>query len=371
MRVSFVLPDVNLGGGTRAIAAHATNLLRRGHEVSVVATPPTTHGFGGLVKSFLKWDRWSASGSVQASHFDGSVVPLKVIESVRPVTDADVPDADIVIATWWETAEWVARLSPRKGLKAYFIQHHEALLGQPKSRVDATWSLPMQKLTCSQWLADLARDEFGDPHAIAVPNGVDHGLFFAEPRGKQPVTTVGMLYATNPSKGCDVSLRAFELAAKQCPGLRLIVFGSEAESQDLPLPPGTQFHSMPEQSRLRTIYASCDAWLYGSLTEGFGLPILEAMACRTPVIGTPAGAGAQLISDTTGALVKCGDREGMGQAIGRIHDASEGAWIEMSDAAHRVASEHSWDRSTDLFEEALKMTLARSRRVTLDRQPTQ
>ena len=43
----------------------------------------------------------------------------------------------VVIATWWETAEWVAGLSPRKGAKAYFLQHHEVHPGQPVDRVRA------------------------------------------------------------------------------------------------------------------------------------------------------------------------------------------------------------------------------------------
>ena len=41
------------------------------------------------------------------------------------MTDVDVPDGDLIIATWWETAEWVNALSPNKGAKVYFIQHHE------------------------------------------------------------------------------------------------------------------------------------------------------------------------------------------------------------------------------------------------------
>jgi hypothetical protein len=47
-----------------------------------------------------------------------------------------------VIATWWETAEWVDRLSVSKGKKVYFIQHYEAFDYLPKERVEATWRLP-------------------------------------------------------------------------------------------------------------------------------------------------------------------------------------------------------------------------------------
>ena len=58
------------------------------------------------------------------SHFDYVGVPVHVLDRYRPVMDCDVPDGDVVIATWWETAEWVVELSSRKGAKAYFIQHY-------------------------------------------------------------------------------------------------------------------------------------------------------------------------------------------------------------------------------------------------------
>ncbi|MFZ3585099.1 hypothetical protein ACOI1H_23630, partial [Loktanella sp. DJP18] len=34
----------------------------------------------------------------------------------------DLPDSDVIIATWWETAEWVAALPSIKGRKFYLLQ---------------------------------------------------------------------------------------------------------------------------------------------------------------------------------------------------------------------------------------------------------
>ena len=347
MKITFVLPDINLGGGTRAIAAHAGNLSRRGHQVSVIAPPRKDDTLRRRARDLLRGTRWLISGRGEWAHFDNAGLTPRILKNARPVTDGDVPDADVVIATWWETAEWVFRLSARKGAKVYFLQHFEGYLGQPVDRVSETWRLPFQKIACSQWLADLARDQYGDPNAVAAPNGVDHQLFHAEPRGKQKVPTFGMLYSTNRAKGCDISLRAFTLARDQAPGLRMIVLGDQRVSPDLPVPAGAQFFHRPRQHRLRSIYASCDAWLFGSRWEGFGLPLLEAMACRTPVIGTPAGAGAALISEENGVPVRVNDAEDMANAIERVRASSEQDWIRMSDAALDTASQYTWERLSD------------------------
>jgi hypothetical protein len=73
-------------------------------------------------------------------------VESRVLETYSPITDKDICDADIIMATWWETAEWVAKLSPSKGTKVYFLQPYEALDYLPKGRVKSTWLLPMHKI---------------------------------------------------------------------------------------------------------------------------------------------------------------------------------------------------------------------------------
>ena len=94
-------------------------LKRRGHRVSVVCPP---HGTGRSLRTLLSK---RPAGKQPSSHFDGRDVEVKVLDMPRPVREEDVDDADVIIATWWETAEWVAKMSDRVGRKIYFIQHHE------------------------------------------------------------------------------------------------------------------------------------------------------------------------------------------------------------------------------------------------------
>jgi glycosyltransferase involved in cell wall biosynthesis len=113
-------------------------------------------------------------------------------------------------------------------------------------------------------------------------------------------------------------------------------------------------HSPPQES-IRDIYAGCDAWLFGSRSEGFGLPVLEAMACRTPVIATPTGAGPEAVkSGDNGFLVNHEDPAGMADAIVRICEMDDGTWRQVSESAYRTAAGYDWGPSTEMFERALQ-----------------
>lgn len=354
MKITFVLPTLCLTGGIRVVAIFAELLKKRGHDVFVISVPQPQPSLRQQVKSLVRGQGWISTPPNEAFFFENSGVEHRLTERRRPICDKDVPDADVVVATWWETAEWVAKLSPSKGAKAYFIQHHEVFDYLPKDRVEATWMLPMHKITVSQWLVDLARTKYGDRQVSLAPPSVDTKQFYAPRRSKQPVPTVGMYYSTLHWKGSDIALKAFSLAAAKIPNLRLVAFGLEAPSSELPLPPNTEYVIDPDQDKLKDYYSKCDAWLFSSRSEGFGLPLLEAMACRTPVIGTPAGAAPEILSGGTGILVRPEDPQEMARAIECICQLPNSEWQALSDAAIAKVLNYTWEDATDLFEKALK-----------------
>jgi glycosyltransferase involved in cell wall biosynthesis len=358
MRITLVLPFAGTAGGTRVVATYADRLHKRGHQIVVVSTPKRDPGLGAKLRSFAKGNGWPRA--LGPSHFDHVDVDHRVIDRYRPIIDADVPDADVVIATWWETAEWVSRLSPAKGVKAYFIQHDETQLSDQKDRVIATWGLPMHKVTIAQWLADLGKTRAPDDAIALVPNAVDLNQFNAPARGKQRTPTVGVMYSQAKFKGCDIAVRAYELAKSEIPSLKLVAFGTQEPNASLPLPEGARYVKDPPQDEIRGIYADCDAWLFASRSEGFGLPILEAMACRTPVIAAPAGAAPELLSPGGGILVPGEDPSQMARAINQICSLDDNAWRAMSDIAYQTATKYTWDDATSRFEEFLTRIVSHS-----------
>lgn len=354
MRITFVLPHVSLNGGVRVCAIYADHLQRRGHDVCIVSRPwpdfsirtKFRHALTGLPIHRPR---------TQQSHFDTVEVEKRVIDRYRPIESRDVPDADLVIATWWETAEWVSSFPSSKGRRVHLIQHDERQFpGQDEARVDASWKLSnFHRVVVARWLLDLARDRYGCHDVHLINNGVDVGFFDAPPRGKQNGLTVGTMYSSLKFKGCDIAFKAIEQVRSHGRAVRVMGFGSESISQSVKPPAGTQIEFRPSQERIREIYTSCDAWLFASRSEGFGLPILEAMACRTPVIGTPTGAAPELISEGGGLLVEMENPTSMARAIEQIADMSDGEWRQLSSSAYQTSRRHSWPASARAFEDFL------------------
>jgi len=307
-------------------------------------------------RAFLREGMWiSRDATSDRSYFHNASFIVRRLNHSGPVTDRDLPDADVLIANWWETAEWVWAASASKGAKLHFMQDYETwgAPGGDVAQVDAVIALPIPKIVIANWVADLLKERWAQTPVALVHNSVEIEKFFAPPRGKRAVPTVGFAYRTMRNKGCDVIVSAIEQSRRMVPNLRVISFGHDRPTPEIPLPSETEFHFRAEDNKLRLLYSACDAWLFGTRIEGFGLPILEAMACHTPVVGTPAGAAPRLLSQGGGILVEMEDVTGMSDAIARIAAMPDSEWRTMSDAAYATAASYTWDDATDQFEAAV------------------
>ncbi len=349
MRITFLLPSDNLTGGNRVVAIYARQLVARGHDVLVVTCAPDRPSFRDMARALRKgeWQSLKNHRTPQRGHIALSGVAHKILERPRAITAQDVPDADILIATWWETALWMHTMPQSKGRKVHLIQGYEVWLDpQTVTRVHAALQLPNLKIAISSDLKQTLEEKLGLEGIQVVPNAVDLTQFNAEQRCQQITPTVGFVYAHAAIKGADICLRACELARQQLPQLKVVAFGADQPSNDLPLPFGTAYFYRPAQSQLKAIYARCDAWLFGSRLDSFGLPILEAMACRTPVIAVPVGAAQDLLGDGTGVLVARESPQAMAAAIVALCSQPASDWLALSERAYRKAHSYSWEDAT-------------------------
>lgn len=353
MRITILLPNCGRGGGERVVASIGRCLVLRGHEVTVVSGGPSRRTVRAVVRGLF--GNKPSVGRDVGCHTDDAGLRHVRLDRYRRMSDEDVPDADWVVSTWWETAEWAVGLSASKGRKAYFLQQYEANFGAPVERVDATWRLPMKLICCSRWLADLGRTKFGREDMSVVPNGVDTQLFDAAPRGRQPWPTIGFMHSGAFVKRSDLAKQVVDRLMVDIPQLRCVVFGGH-EPRPGELPSGAVFVRSPPQGLLRSLYSSCDVWLTTSDSEGFHLPPHEAMACRTPVVSTRVGGPMDILRcGENGFLVEPGDLEGLVACSLKVLKLGEPEWRAMSDRAYLDARALTWENAAGLFEDALTL----------------
>jgi glycosyltransferase involved in cell wall biosynthesis len=350
-----------MSGGVRVVINYADRLRKRGHQVYIVHKRFPSIPLRSHLAVLIKERRLLASEKCRISDFGIVDLPHRTIHHAGPIVDSDVPDADIVVATWWETVPWVANLSAQKGVKVHFVQHHEVFDYLPIDQVKAAYRIPMHRIAVAQWLVDILKEKYGEKRVALVPNGIEARRFQVPPRNKNVTPTVGIFYSALRWKGCDICIAAFQQAAQRIPNLRLIAFGAIPPSPDLKLPPSTIYYRRPANACLPAIYAQCDAWLFGSRSEGFGLPLLEAMTCRTPLIATAAGAAPELLKQGGGFLLEQEDVKGMAAAIETISRCSPRDWRILSNAAHATAMAYTLDDAALAFEQALESAVIHHR----------
>ncbi len=360
MRIIFLLPIADLSGGNRVVSIYAKALENLGHEITIITLPRRQSLTKYLFSTVSRYARWPQQKPYK-THLDGLGLDVRVLDSCRPIESADIPPADVVIATWWETAEWLARVERSKGAKAYFIQHHEIFDYLPVARAKATYKLPLHKIVIANWLKDVMAKEYNDSSVDIVPNSVDQEQFHAPIRSKQIRPTVGFLFSNAEFKGVDVTLSAIRQLRRRFPSLRIVSFGTSAPQKSLDWDSSIEFELSPPQYRLRELYAQCDVWITASRSEGFNLPAMEAMACRTPVVATRTGWPEEAICDKrNGFLVEIDDAVAIFERSSEILMLNANAWQDMSLDAFKTATSGSWEKSTMLFEAALTRCVQRT-----------
>ena len=147
-----------------------------------------------------------------------------------------------------------------------------------------------------------------------------------------------------PRKNLPVLLDAFERLGRD--DVTLVLVGPQGWNEDLEprldrLGRRVVALGFVDDDALRSLYAGADVFCYPSLEEGFGLPVLEAMAQATPVV-TSSGTATEEVAGDAGVLVDPLDGAALTEALARLLD-DERERARLGAAGQRRATERfSW-----------------------------
>jgi phosphatidylinositol alpha 1,6-mannosyltransferase len=201
---------------------------------------------------------------------------------------------------------------------------------------------------------------FDVPDVEVWGRGVDAQLFHPARRSPELRASLGLgdrftfLYVGRlaPEKRPQQILDAFQLAQRILPAdkIHLVIAGTgpcEGQLRALAQPGVTFLGFLDRRSSLPDLYASCDAFVFASVTETLGLVVLEAMASGLPVAAAPAGGVRDHLRDGVNGLeYPAGSAEAMADTMVRL--AWEGGLArQLSRGARCTAENLTWEREIE------------------------
>jgi glycosyltransferase involved in cell wall biosynthesis len=207
-----------------------------------------------------------------------------------------------------------------------------------------------------------------DPKITCVPWGVDEQLFHPPADGgaapDAPELVLGFLSLLDEHhryKGLEVLLRAVAELRREGRAVRLKVGGAGEEqghykniAAELGITGATEFLGFIPGPDLPAFYGSCHVFVLPSTDarrEGFGLVLLEAMACGRAVVSTPiVGMYQDIQKHETGLLVPPEDSAALAAALRRLDD-ERGLLAEMGSRGRQlIVDRYTWTSVTDAYE---------------------
>jgi glycosyltransferase involved in cell wall biosynthesis len=159
-----------------------------------------------------------------------------------------------------------------------------------------------------------------------VPNGIDIEDYQNRPyehERESPEARIVFVGRLDPVKNLPSLLRAMKIVCEVLPDAKLIIVGDGEEREDLEslsdslgIRDRVDFVGRTPHENIPDYLSQADIFVLPSVSEGFPVVILEAMACGLPIVATRVGGVPDIIEDgVNGCLVESGDFLGLAKKI--------------------------------------------------------
>jgi glycosyltransferase involved in cell wall biosynthesis len=228
---------------------------------------------------------------------------------------------------------------------AAYVYAHELLIPRVYRR---TAFLAISKSTRD----DLVARGISAEQIRVVPVGVDHRTYFPDPEvPKSSIPLILHLGRIRRYKGIQTLIEAMPAVRARVPAAELWVIGSgpyaaalERVAQGMA---GVRFLGHRPQAEVVDLLRRAWVVASASVKEGWGLTMIEANACGTPVVATRVpGLMDAVIDGETGLLVPYGDRGALARALATVLEDGE-LRLKLADGARRFARSFTWERAAN------------------------
>jgi len=335
LRISFLLRGRGNAGSTRSTMRAGNELLARGHDVRIFYRNDTSGMRNRIRNNWLKL-RYGF-GNDWLLKFKGSSFPYNKLNAT------DFSPNELIVSMCARTTFDMYKLPEDIGIKVFYCRGAEL---ENQEQILQTWRLPFAKIVTAAHLAEMIERETNQPVVGIAPNGVNTKEYF-------PVTPessrkgVSAIFGWRTCKDPAFTIKVMQMLAQRLSGVPRYLFSNGKKPNGIE---GIIFKRLPTVEQARTIFYNCKVWFLSSIEEGFGNPVLEAMACGCAVVSTDCGGPGDIIEDgVNGFLVEVGNTETMADKIELLYN-DEQLRNHICTNARKTVESYSWPRVVDKLE---------------------
>ncbi len=336
MKIAFILPGIESSGGVRCIGLVGKRLRDRGHAVRLLYRKPrrTLRDWARVIQRQMFYP--SAPDWIR--QFDG---PVQAFEDLSQIHfDPD----EILVAVGMAECARLDCVSSLSNPKVQYLHGSTPLAPQ---LVERALSLRYPKIVVASYLKELVESRgHGEDVVAVIHNGIDLRDYFCSAQESER-NGVGTIYSSHPVKGPETIFSALNQLAGVKPATPIRVFSTERRPKQIR---SGSYWRHPTLERAREIYSKSLVWIVASRSEGFSIPVLEAMACGCVVVSTDCGGPKDLIEDgVNGFLVPVGDADAI---VSRVRSLLDNMTLrkQMQRRALEAAKRFTWDKCVDELE---------------------